>query len=284
MRTTLAVAGTALAAALVCAVNWTAAGTARAVTRPEPAASAPATGAAACYAFAVKALRQRVVVRRMPSACAGLGAEQVNETVARAIRTVVGPLPKAAARHQAVAYSRFLASLVRTARPPRAAPAATGEALPSSSLPPRLAALGAWLAAVIAGGYLLAGRLTWQRRRPWQRWRRARLAGVSWWVAGGHAGLATAGLIGWIAFIATAMPVIGWIDAALTWLIAGLGMATLLADAPEPDAATAAAESRNGPAAPQPRSARPPVVTIALHGALATVTIVLVLVAVIGVG
>jgi hypothetical protein len=97
-----------------------------------------------------------------------------------------------------------------------------------------------------------------------------------------HAAVATAGLCLWIAFMVTAAPVLGWIDVALTGLIVGLGMATLLASSPEGGAVVAAAA---GPAPDMQRpGSRPPVLTIALHGALATVTIAFVLTAVIGVG
>ena len=88
--TVLAAVGAALAAALLataCSGAVPAAGplTARATTT----AGAPATGQQAtpegCYAFAVTALRQHVIVRHVPPVCAGLGAQQVNLTIARAI-------------------------------------------------------------------------------------------------------------------------------------------------------------------------------------------------------
>ncbi len=265
-----------LGAALVCVACGPGAGPAPVTTRPLFARSGP-TSTAACYAFAVSALRRHVIVRRTPPECAGLGAAQVNDVVGRAIRTVAGPLPKAAARRQDLADSRYLASLIRQGRPPRPASLAAGPASTSGTLVARLAALAAWLAAGIAGGYLLAA-----RRRSGSR-RQIRVLGLPY----GHAGLAATGLCIWIGFMATGAPALGWIDVALTWVIAGLGMATLLSDgpaspagaAPGPAAATASSKV-SGEHAP----ARAPVLVIALHGALAAVTVLLVLLAVIGTG
>jgi hypothetical protein len=237
--------------------------------RSRAASSASPASASACYDFAVGALRKHLVVRRTPPACAGLAPEEVNEAVARAVRTVVGPLPKAAARHQAVADSRYLASLVRRAGPGRPGPAVAAPVTTTSTVPARLAALVAWLTAAIAGARLLAGRLARGRQGT---------PGVPLWVAGSHAGLATAGLALWVPFVLTGSTLIGWLDVAMTWLIAGLGMATLLADPPGHDAASAGAS-----AATLVRG-RAPVLTIALHGALAAATMALVLTAVVSVG
>jgi hypothetical protein len=149
-------------------------------------------------------------------------------------------------------------------------------------VPARLAALTAWLAAVIAGAWLLSSRLG-------LRGRQGRAPGVPGWIAGSHAGLATAGLGLWVAFTVTGSPLIGWLDVALTWLIAGLGMATLLADphrsyAPASGSATAAATSTTTTISLTPARGQAPVLTIALHGALAAITMALVLLAVLSVG
>jgi hypothetical protein len=275
MRRIAAAAAGMLAAALVSAAWWPGTAQALATTRPSAARSAPATSTAACYAFAVSALQRRVVVRHMPAACAGLGPVQVNLAVGRAIRTVAGPLPKAAARRQDLADSRYLAILIRQGRPPRPASLAAGAAATPGTPVARFAALAAWLAAAFAGGYLLAGR--GRPRSP----RSIRALGL----AGGHAGLALAGLGLWVGFMATAVPVLGWIDVALTWVIVGLGMATLLgdwpADQPGPGPLPTAAAASSTPRATSV-AARAPVLMIALHGALASVTILLVLLAVIG--
>jgi hypothetical protein len=281
-RITVAVAGT-LAAALASGAWGAAAGPALATSRSREVLAGSPASPATCYAFALSALRRREVVRHRPAACAGLRAQQVNQAVGRAIHTVVGPLPKAAARRKALAESRYLASLIRPVRPPRPASLAAGTTGTPSTLAGQLAALAAWLAAALAGAYLLAGRLRRAGRRP------LRALGV----AGGHAGLALAGLCLWVAYMVTAAPALGWIDVALTWVIVGLGMATLLVAPPRDPTATAqargtgplhpaAAGSDAAPAAAWP--ARAPVLVIALHGVLATTTILLVLLAVIGAG
>jgi hypothetical protein len=240
---------------------------------PAPPASTPA-----CYDFAVGALRHHVVVHRTPPACSGLPAQEINEAVARAIRTVVGPLPKAAGRRAAVADSRYLGSLVRPAAAGRPASAVAVPSTTGSTVPARLAALIVWLTAAIAGARLLASRLS--------RGRRVRTPGASLWVLGSHAGLATAGLAMWTVFLLTGSTLIGWLDVAMTWLIAGLGMATLLADPPGQYVASAGAGADGSASAISltlPRG-RAPVLTIALHGGLAATTMALVLLAVIGVG
>ena len=261
-----AAAAVALAVAVLCAC-LIAAGTAMATTTP------PAT-APACYNFAVDALRRHVVVHRSPPACAGLAAEQVNEAVARAIRTVVGPLPKAAERRQALTYSRYLDSLIRPAARGQPASTVAAPSTTGSTVPARLAALIVWLTAAVAGARLLASRLSSGRR--------SRTGGSPLWVLGSHAALATAGLGLWVAFVVTGSTLIGWLDVAMTWLIAGLGMATLLADPPGQYAASASASA--SAASLTLTRERVPVLTIALHGALAATTMALVLLAVLNVG
>jgi hypothetical protein len=267
-----------LTAALSCVACLTAASNTIAATPVRATPSAPAASAPACYNFAVGALRGHVVVRRTPPACAGLAAQQVNEAVARAIRTVVGPLPKAAARRLAVADSHYLSSLVRSAAAGRPAQAVPAPGPAGSTVPVRFAALLAWLMAAIPGAWLLASRLSRRRRRD-----RAP-AGLPW-VPLSHAGAATTGLALWVAFLLAGSPLVGWLDVAMTWLIAGLGMATLLAGPTGQDAPSASvAAASTGTATLALTGRRAPVLTIALHGALAATTMVLVLVAVLSVG
>ena len=265
-----------LAAALVCAACGSSARQPPGTSRPLAARPPTTANTAACYAFAVRALRRHVIVRRTPPECAGLGATQVNDVVGRAIRTVVGPLPKAAARRQDLTDSRYLASLIRPGRPPRPASLAAGPGSTAGTFVARLAALAAWLAAAIAGGYLLIGRRS--RRRG-----QVQALGLPY----AHAGLAATGLCIWVGFMVTAAPALGWIDVALTWVIVGLGMATLLGDGPPNPLSTVpapAAATATGVAPGTRAPARVPVLVIALHGALGAVTILLVLLAVIGAG
>jgi manganese efflux pump family protein len=231
---------------------------------------APPGTDASCFSFAVRALQRHLTVTKVPPECAGLSHEQVNEIVDRAIRDVVGPQPKATARREAAADSRYLADLIRPV--PASAPLAAASASQPSGLTARMAALAAWIITAAAGAYLLAGWLTGERRR-----RRLAVTGAQRAVVAGHAGLAAAGLAVWIAFVATVTPALGWIAVGMTFAIAGLGMATLLTGLPDPEAAPAT--QITGPPA-----RRPPVLVIAMHGVLATATILLVLLAVIGVG
>jgi manganese efflux pump family protein len=288
--TALAAARLALAAALLATallatacsgtVPAAASRAAHDTTTAAPSTIQQSATAQGCYKFAVTALRHRVVVRHIPPACAGLGAQQVNLVIARAIRTVVGPLHKAAARREAAADSRYLGSLIRPVRVPPAAAVSAGSRTTSATLSLRLAALAAWVAAATAGAYLLAGLLAGNGRR-----RRLRIAAMPPWVILGHAGLAVAGLCIWIAYTITSATALAWTDVGLTWVIAGLGMATLLAAIPEQrdsGSVQAAAEATGSGTAPFP--SRAPVITIALHGALATLTILLVLLAAVGAG
>jgi hypothetical protein len=280
-RTPIATITAALIAALVtaCASSApSAAGLARAAPQ---AISTPAGTSDGCYAFAVSALRRRIVVRRLPPACAGLPQAQVNQDVARAIRTVVGSHPKAISRRLAVANSRYLASLVRPVRPPAPVSVAAAARTSSGDLALRLSALGAWLAAALAGAYLLAAWLT-----PAQRRRLIRKRGVLPVVPLSHAGLAIAGLLIWIAFTVTNVATLAWADVGLTWVIAGLGMATLLGglDLQAGSEPASAASVEPGGATAAAFTSRAPVIVIALHGALATLTILLVLLAAVGVG
>jgi hypothetical protein len=260
-----------------------------AVTAAFPAAgcsaSQPATSqatVASCYAFAVQALGQHVTVTSVPPACTGLTHEQINLAIDRAIRAVVGPHRKVVARrlaHEEAAYLSYLVTVV----PPRApAPPVASPATPSSRLPLDLAALAAWAVTAAAGTWLLAG---WIAHGGLRR-RHARVAGVPRAVIVGHFTLALTGLVIWIVFLATGTAALAWAAVAVVLLVAGLGMATLAGGLPE--------ERRpsGGPPDPQPSArtaaiavpAGRPLARIALHGALASATILLVVLAAIGAG
>ena len=127
-----------------------------------------------------------------------------------------------------------------------------------------LAALVAWFFTAAAGTRLLAGFLA--ARGP--RGRRKGSAGLVAATVLSHFGLAVAGLGLWIAFVITGTPGLGWLGVGLIVLIAGLGMGALSAALPEPG----------------PPKAGLPVIIIAIHGLLATATILLVLLAAIGAG
>jgi len=223
-----------------------------------------------CLSFALRAIQQRVTVTTEPAACAGLSPEQVNLAVTRAIREAVGPAPKALARRLADQDSVYLADLFSTVRPappaPPAPPEAARPARSATGVPLGLAALAAWLCTAAAGAYLIAG---WRAGLGQRRPRRAGLVPVT---VLSHFGLAVAGLGIWVAFLITGTAVLAWLGVGLIVLIAGLGMGALSAALPEP--------GRD----PATDRAGMPVAVIAVHGMLATATILLVLLAAIGAG
>ena len=240
--------------------------------------------AGTCYAFAVRAIQRHDTVTAVPGACAGLSPEQVNQAAARAIRDVTAGQPKAAARRLARQDGAYLAGLVSSVpalRPPAPAAPATAPARPAAGLPLGLAALAAWVLTAAAGTYLLAGWLADRLRGPWLaggrrggrlrsegRPRGGRTSGSATGFVVGHFGLALTGLLLWIAFVVTGLAALAWIAVVLVVIIASLGMAVLAAALPEPSQDTAAAGFR-----------RLPVPVIAIHGMLATLTILLVVLA-----
>ena len=230
-----------------------------------------------CYDLAVQALQRHVALNAHPPACAGLSAAVVNMTVARAIKEVTGPWPKAIARRLAYQDRAYLARLVSVIPPPPpaaspAGPQAPALARPARDLPLDLAALGAWVLTATAGVYLLGRWLvTWLARLLRRRPRRRADAATAFTVS--HFGLALAGLGIWIGFVASNVAVLAWIALGMVVLIAGLGMGVLSAALPGPTRAGAA-----------PGRARLPVIVVVAHGIFATVTVLLVLLAAIGAG
>lgn len=214
-----------------------------------------------CFTFGVRAIQDHLIVTRIPRACAGLSHEQVDVALGRAVHAAVGPLAKAPERRAAERDSKYLERLFTTLPQPRAEPVSVTGQQQSASGPVQFAALGAWLAAATAGSYMLA---SWVglARRPRTRPPAVLIA---------HASLAIAGLGIWAAFLAAGTDVLAWLAVGLILVIAGLGMATLVTGLPDPRAAAAA-----GPA--------PQVAVIVLHGVLATVAILFVLLGAVGAG
>jgi manganese efflux pump family protein len=247
-------------------------------------AGAPAryqANAETCYAFGVQALERHITVTAVPRACAGLSQAQVNQAVARAVRDVAGSRHRAAARRLAQQEGGYLARLINAVPPPRSAPLAVAPARQSTDLSLSLAALAAWLVTAAAGSYLLAGWLAHGGLR-----RRTQGTGMPPVLIFSHFALAIAGLGIWIAFVATAVSALAWIAVGLILPVAGLGMATLVAALPEP-AANGGLASPGLPLATRmagtaPARVRMPVTVIAVHGVLATATVLLVLLAAIG--
>jgi hypothetical protein len=209
---------------------------------------------ATCYAFAVQALDRHTRVTSIPPACAGLGHEEINQAVERAIRTVAGPHRKVVARrlaHRAAAYLSYLVTVV----PPGARPLpAAASSRPSSGSPLRLPALGAWVVTVAAGVWLLAG---WLARGGLRR-RFTLAAGVPRAVVAGHVALALTGLGIWIAFLVAGEAALAWTAVGAVLAAAGLGMATLAGGLPEGRQETVTEAGPTGePASTRPAGAGP---------------------------
>lgn len=227
------------------------------------AVSAPAHPSLdSCRSFGVRAIDRHITVRTIPSACAGLTAGQVNQAVQGAIREAVGPLPKATARRRAEADGGYLAPLIHAIRPPAAQIPVAATSQPTSFTAVAVAGLLCWLATAAAGSYLLirsgmAGRLRRRTGGPASRPPTVVL---------GHAGLAIGGLAVWIGFAGTGESVLAWLAVGLIMAVAGLGMATLIGGLPEGDSVQRAAVRY--------ARVRAAVPVIAVHGILATVTIV----------
>ncbi len=233
--------------------------------------------AQACYDVAVQALQRHVTLSARPPACAGLSPAQVNLAVARAIKEVTGPWPKATARHLAYQDRAYLARLVSVIPPASPAASPTGPpppapTRPSRDLPLDLAALAAWVLTAAAGVYLLADWLVgWLARLVGHRRRGRTDAATAFTVS--HFGLALTGLGVWIGFVAADLAVLAWVALGMVVLIAGLGMGVLSTVLPGSARAGAAADRT-----------RIPVIVVAAHGMFATLTILLVLLAAIGAG
>jgi hypothetical protein len=101
----------------------------------------------------------------------------------------------------------------------------------------------------------------------------------------GHAALAATGLVLWIVYVATDSDALAWISFVLLLVVAGLGFTMFAIWQRQRQArqvVTQAATATSGPAVPAEQHF--PVAIVGLHGAAAATTIVLVLLAALGVG
>jgi hypothetical protein len=248
----------------------------------------------------------------VPRPCRGLGPVALSQTVKVAVSDASGYGTKSRRRHLAIQAYRRLAVLSaaadraaaaqraararRRAAHPAAPPARAAEPL---RVPAGGAALAAWLLAAASGALLVVRR---RARRPWRSLPPVLVA---------HLGCALTGLAVWAAYLATGWVPLAWVALGVLLPVAGLGMATLLLAIPDPRpdrspgpvgaprSRSAASDGSGGISAPtrstataarpaatasaarpaviasarRPRPARPPVLLIALHGALATLTI-----------
>jgi hypothetical protein len=145
-----------------------------------------------------------------------------------------------------------------------------------------IAALVTWVLTAI-GGFAMLG--MWISRGGHRASSRSRLApGLIF----GHLGLAAAGLVLWIIYVLADAAVIGWIALVLLVPVAVLGFTMLARWIPTYRTARAAAPAGVGRATEAAGEAPPerafPVPVVGAHGVLAVVTVLLALLANLGVG
>jgi hypothetical protein len=241
-------------------------------------ASGPATPNG-CAAFAVDAITRHIPVGReihpggLPAPCRDLGPDALGQAVRIAVGRLTLHADKARRRHLAGLARARLGYLIGAAQREAAARAAarsrrpsrrgagpeSGPATPGWHLPVRVAALVAWLLTAGSGAVLVGRRLA--RRRPVLG---GRLPGV----LVSHFALAVGGLAVWTGYLLSGWAPLAWAALGILLPVAGLGMATLILTVPDPGTGP-------GPL----RGGKAPVLVIAGHGALATLTLLLALLA-----
>jgi manganese efflux pump family protein len=278
---------------------------------------APQATVQGCTAYGVYAIQHHITATSTPAACQGLSRAEINQAAARAIIQAAGGVRKAIWRKRAAEVAPFLRHLFTAPAPVTGSlPAiASGSSAPlgHKDLGMDIAALIAWLVTAAAGGYLLGG---WLSHGGTLR-RRVGGTGSPPAVIIGHFGLALTGLVIWVIYLIVGWAALAWTAVGLLLLVAGLGMSALtiglpglprLAGLPNrpvpavagsgaPSAATgaaamgaAAADSPgtsavaggSDPAASVKRDLSPLIVVG--HGAFAVTTMLLVLLAALGVG
>jgi hypothetical protein len=239
--------------------------------------TAPQASVAACTEFGITAIRQHVTVTSLPAACRGLTRAQVNFAIGTALRSAaVGAGGKVRQRERVARVGHYLQSLVRAVPQQRSQPPVPGPAAGQASRATLgLTALATWLVTVVLGLAMLA---KWIARGG----RRARPPALNF----AHLSLAIAGLLGWIAYLATGIIGVAWAACAVLPLVAGLGMTLVfLSPSPSPAAAvTARAGTVSVPAGAHRPARRAPVFLVAAHIGLATLTILFAFLTVIGAG
>ena len=205
----------ALAAAGLVLAVFGAAGCSR---QPDP----PRASVASCAQFGVAAIRNHVTVTALPPACQGLTAAQIDSAASTAVRSAAaGVRGKALRRARIAAASRYLERMFVTVPAQRSEPQ---ESSPAAGWISRtalsLAALCAWLVTFALGLAMMARWVLRSRARhaPGSRFRRPPALNVA------HLGLAGAGLLIWIAYVATGLTGLAWTATALLTVVIGLGM------------------------------------------------------------
>jgi manganese efflux pump family protein len=250
------------------------------------AAAAPSVGG--CAQSAAASIERRQTLTSLPEPCRGLSPGGLHRAVSIAIGEFAGHGDKRERRHRAIIASarvRYLAAVASRGEARAAARAARARAararrFPGASVGPAglsinagLAALISWLLTAASGGYLLVGWLS----HGGMRRQRTSAAGLPPVVILSHFGLAASGLLVWIGYLLTSWTPAAWIAVGMLMPVVGLGISTLLLAAPDSGPAADVQVATAGSAALGRRGM--PVVMIAAHGVLATLTVLLVLLA-----
>jgi hypothetical protein len=243
-----------------------------------------------CTSFGINAIEHHITVTSLPAACRGLTRAQVNYAAGRALYAMTATVHgKAHRRALTLKLSPLLAHLVSavpasSGQAPAPAPAVGRASGPSLGL----AALISWLITVGLGAWMMA---RWIARGGFRRGGRGD-AVLPPTVTFAHFGLAVAGLVAWIVYLAAGLAALAWVACALLLPVAGLGMVLVLwlpegspaaAPLPAAQAVPAGAGPAPAPASPRPPPSRhPPVPIVAVHGVFAVATILFALLAAVG--
>jgi hypothetical protein len=198
-------------------------------TSSSSAGGAPQATVADCTAYGVYAIEHHITVTSMPASCQGLTKAEINQAAARAIIQAAGGVRKAVWRKRAAEVAPFLEHLFTTPAPVTSSlPAlATGSEasgpLGGKDLGMDIAALIAWLVAAGSGAYVL-GR--WISHGGSLRGR-TEGTGSPPAVIIGHASLALAGLVIWVIYMVAGWAALAWTAVGVLLPVAGLGMAVL---------------------------------------------------------
>lgn len=205
---------------------------------------------------------------------------------------------RAERRRRAAEVAPYLAHLVSAppaASPPPPGPGWSGSSSPATVTHSRkdlgldIAALIAWLTAAGSGAYVLAG---WMLRGGAARLRRRAVppaadTGSPPAVVLGHFGLAVTGLILWVIYLIAGWAALAWAAVLVLLPVAGLGLALVVVGLPGLGRGRSPAADSGPGGGPGARYAgraktRLSPLVIAGHGALAALTILLVLLAALG--
>jgi hypothetical protein len=182
-----------------------------------------------CTAYGVYAIEHHITVTRTPAACQGLSKAEVNQAAARAIIQVAGGVRKAIWRKRASEAAPFLAHLfsapppVTNSLPALASGSAASGPLGARNLGMDTAALIAWLVTAGSGAYVLG---SWLSHGGSLRHRTGG-TGAPPAVIFGHFGLALTGLVIWIVYMVAGLAALAWTAVGVLLPVAGLGMAAL---------------------------------------------------------